>query len=219
MADHAQDSLFREIDEELKQEHYEKLWKKYGTYIVGAAVLIVLSVAAFKGWQAYDIKTRMAEGVQFNKALSLTQENKPEAALDAFSALADKAGDGYGLLARFQQAAHLAKSGDKTGAGDIYKKISADSGVPTLYQNLAVILGVLQDLDTADPADINARLAPLTADSNPMRYSAQELSAMLALRTGDLKKAKEIYTTLSQDAAAPSGLRTRAGELLAVLGK
>ncbi len=59
----------------------------------------------------------------------------------------------------------------------------------------------------------------MTADSNPMRYSAQELSAMLALWTGDLKKAKEIYTTLSQDAAAPSGLRTRAGELLAVLGK
>jgi len=36
--------IFREIDEELKQDQLKKLWKRYGTYIVGLLVLIIAGV-------------------------------------------------------------------------------------------------------------------------------------------------------------------------------
>ena len=41
--------LFREIDEELRQERFEKLWQNYGKYVIGAAVAVVLSVGGWKG--------------------------------------------------------------------------------------------------------------------------------------------------------------------------
>ena len=43
------ESIFREVDEELKQERYEKLWREYRWYIIGAAIVVVAAVA---GWQA-----------------------------------------------------------------------------------------------------------------------------------------------------------------------
>ena len=38
------DSFFKEIDEELRQESYAKLWKKYGKYLIGIAVIFVAKV-------------------------------------------------------------------------------------------------------------------------------------------------------------------------------
>ena len=43
MADPVEDSLFREIEEDLRQEHWAKLWKRYGNYVVGAVIALVLS--------------------------------------------------------------------------------------------------------------------------------------------------------------------------------
>ncbi|MCH7664263.1 MAG: hypothetical protein IH859_10405 [Chloroflexi bacterium] len=42
MADQTQDSFLREIEEELRQERYAKLWKKYGNYLIAAALAFVL---------------------------------------------------------------------------------------------------------------------------------------------------------------------------------
>ena len=44
MADYnaEQENLFKEIDEDLRQERFAKLWKKYGPYIISAAVALVL---------------------------------------------------------------------------------------------------------------------------------------------------------------------------------
>ena len=36
--------LFREIEEELRQERFEKLWRSYGRYVIGAAVAVVVAV-------------------------------------------------------------------------------------------------------------------------------------------------------------------------------
>ncbi|MEE8534520.1 MAG: hypothetical protein V3S45_00650, partial [Kiloniellales bacterium] len=60
---------------------------------------------------------------------------------------------------------------------------------------------------------------PLTADANPWRHSAREISAVLAFRSGDREKAVELFTGLAKDASAPEGIRARAGEMLAAIGR
>ena len=41
--------IFREIDEELRRDSLAQLWKKYGHYVIGLAVLIVIATAAIVG--------------------------------------------------------------------------------------------------------------------------------------------------------------------------
>lgn len=219
MADHLQDSLIREIDDDLRQERYAKLWKQYGNYIFGAAAALVLGVGAYQGWHSYDQSTRMADGEAFAEAAQLAADNNPVDAAQAFSRLTTEAGDGYALLARFREAALVAERDDAASAIAIYREIADDSGFDAIYRDLAVILASLQELNGAGTGEMTTRLAPLMADDNPWRHSAWEITAIRAHRDGDTAKAREMFTALAGNAAAPRGIRARAEEMLDALGR
>ena len=210
--------LLREVDEELKKERYAELWKQYGNYVIGAALAVVLGVGGLQGWSVYQAGQREAEGERFAQAMALAQAGRPEEAGVAFASLAGDADAGYATLARLQAAALRARQGDTGGAVDIYDAIAGDSAIDELYRDLAVLLAVMHQLDTGEPAALTARLEPLSADDNPWRYSAMEFTALLAERAGDSRRAREIFTRLGDDPEAPAGLRARARELLSFLG-
>ncbi len=219
MAEPVQDGFLREIDEELRQEHYAKLWKKYGNYIIGAALIIIVGVGGYQGWRSYDLNARMADGELYFNAMRLASGDNPQAAAQAFSEIVLEAGGGYALLARFQRAAALAKSGDADRAAALYGRLAGDSGIDPVYRDLALVLGVLLEMDLGDPAELSRRIAPLTAEDNPWRHSVREISALLAERSGDRGKAIELLGKIKNDATTPQGQRDRAEELLAALTK
>ena len=39
------ESLFREVDEEVRQEQYKKLWERYGNHIIALCLIVVAGVA------------------------------------------------------------------------------------------------------------------------------------------------------------------------------
>jgi len=218
VADPIQDSLLREIDEELRQEKYAKLWKKYGNYVVVAAVILVAGVAGYQGWRNWDLKTRMEQGDRFLAALDLRAAGDLPAARKAMADLAGDAGKGYATLARFQEASLMEKGGDAKGAAAAYRALSEDSSVGESFRHLATILGAFLELDQADPGELAGRVAPLTKADSPWRFSALEITGLLAARSSDKTKAREIFTQLSGDTSAPQGVRGRAAEMLAILG-
>ena len=54
--------IFQEIDEDLRRERAGKLWQKYGKYVIAAAALIVLAVAAWRGLEWYQRHCRPSFG-------------------------------------------------------------------------------------------------------------------------------------------------------------
>ena len=93
-----------------------------------------------------------------------------------------------------------------------------DTDVDPLFRGLATVLSVLHDLDTGDAGQLAARLAPLLQTSSPWRHSAKELTALLARKSGDIKRARELFRELTDDGSAPPGIRARAAEMSAILG-
>lgn len=208
--DPEQDNLIREIEEELRQENLNKLWKKYGNVVMGAAVLLVVSVAGFKGWQSYDNEQRAKAAAVLIDATRAAETGKPQDALAALTRLGDDAPGGYAMLARFQAAALLAKSGDKTAAATAYGALAEDTGVDALYRDLAAVLAGLNEVDTADPASLRQRMARITDDTNPWRYSAREIMALTSVRSGNKAEARSQFEALAKDPATPTSLRQRA---------
>lgn len=216
MADPGQDNLLREIQEDLRREKLETLWKRYGSWLIGAAVAIVLAVAGFQAWRAWQISRLEARSAAFMAAETLAQTD-PAAAVEAYADLADEGGEGYGLLARFREAALLARQGRPENAVDAYEEIAAGASEP-LYRDLAALRAIALRLDMNNqPSEMDAlaeRLSALAEPAGPWRFSAQELGAALALQRGDHARARELLAKLQADIETPPGIRERASEML-----
>ena len=219
MADE-QDILLREIDEELKQENLQQLWKRYGTLILGGSLLLVAGVAGFQGWKANDLNTRIEMGERFAAAQSLANTSKNANAKDAFDSIAKDAPAGYQMLARFQLASLAAKQSDLDSAIGAYKNLADDDNIDSVYRDLAVVLGAFAELNAkSEGAGLIDRATKLASGSSPWRFTAKEVGAVAALNNGDTATARARYEELSKEAAAPQGLRARAQNMLEVLSK
>jgi len=208
--------IFREIDEELRRDNLLKLWSRYGRYLIAAAVFVLLVAGAIVAWRDHQLSERRAQSARYAAALNLARDGKEADAIKIFGVVAQEGG-GYAVLASFEEAALLAKSGDRTAASAVYDRIAAASELDPSFRELAGLLSVMQSMSDSDPDAIVKRLAPLTASGNSWRPSALELTALARFKSGDKTSALDLYKSLADDPTVPPGLRARAAELAAAL--
>ena len=208
--------IFREIDEELRQERAEKLWRRYGKYVIGGAVAVVLAIAAYTGWQEYRTDRQLEAGARFALAKALAEEGKTGDAEALFVALGAESGTTYGVLARFHAAALRASSGDAAGAVEAFRSLAGDSGLDRPMRDLATLLAAQNALDApgADMQRVASALAPLTAEAGAWRHLALETLALVELRTGNRDRAKTHLQRIVDDVRAPANVRLRATQML-----
>ncbi len=208
--------IFKEVDEDLRRDQASKAWSKYGSYVIGAAVAVVLTTAGYNAWNWWYTKTQTELSDRYAAAATLIESGDSESAADLFGALADTDG-GYGTLASFNHARLLADSGDKAAAIEIWDRLAESSAAGPAFQGVATLLSVMHQMEDGDPATLEARLTPLSEADGGFQEVALELIATLALRQGDGARAREIYTRISDDPNAPVALRARASQMLNAL--
>jgi len=211
------DEFIREVDEEVRQERYEILWKRYGRYVLAAAVAIVLATAAGVLWKNYERQQREGDSRIFIEAVSKAGQENPDEALALLGELAEDGTTGYALLARLREAGILAQKGDSEAAVIVYNRIADDSSAPATYRDFARLMAVMHEVDTIDPDAAQAQLVSLLVDDNAWRFSARELVAVAALRVGQIDRARDLLESNADDPDAPQGIRARATQLLATL--
>jgi hypothetical protein len=212
------DDIIREIEDDLRSDRLKRLWQRYHVLVYIAAGLLVAGVAGFEVWRHVAAQHRAAESARYAAAMKLVEHGDVAGAQKAFEALGQDAGRGYATLARLYDADLHARQGDVDGALQRYDSIAADGGTDRLFRDLATLLGAALRVDRDDAASVIQRLQPLLAEDNPWRFSARELVGAAALRAGNAAEARANLTHLSDDAAAPPGIRSRAAELLKTLG-
>ena len=209
--------IFREVDEEVRRERLQQLWERHGNLIVALALLIVLAVGGWRGYDWWEDRKAAESGAAFETAVALAESGKQDEAQAAFSKLAKEGSSGYRILARFREAAELAKT-DPGAAVKAYDSLAAESGVGRSLQDLAVIRAGLILVDTATPAELATRLEPLTASDRPFRHAARELLALGAWRAGDAAAAKRWFDLIAADLETPAGTRQRIEVLMTLSG-
>lgn len=209
--------IFREVEEDLRRDNLNQLWKKYGGFLVALAVLIVVAVAAFVGWREWRASRDIEYSAQLVAAGDVADAGNLEEALAAYGRLAEEAGGGHELLARLRQAALAGALGRDDEALSAYESV-AGSGADAVYRELAVLLGVMREIDRGNPDDLLERLTPLIREDGAWRYSARELTALLEHRRGNAERAADLLAALEQEPEAPPALRERAREALAAMG-
>lgn len=209
------DDVFREVDEEVRREQLKKLWERYQYLIVGVVVLIVVGVG---GWRIYEhLQTQQAEriGTQFENAIALAESGKHDEAEKIFAQIAVDGTPAYRVLARIRQAAELAQT-DPAKAIELYKQVSADTGVEQVMRDLASLRAATLLIDAGTYVDARKLLEPLAQPGREYRHAARELLALNAWKSNDRPGAMKWYAAILTDPEAPASSRTRVEMLIAL---
>lgn len=201
------ESLFREVEEEVRQEQYKKLWARYGKLVIAVCLAIVLGVGGYEGWKYWQKKQAEAAGDSFFSAAELAREGKPEDALKQF---ADVAHPGFAALSRMREAGLLASQGKPEEAVEIYDAVAADAVADRTLRDVAALRAAALLANSAAFPDIEARLKPFEAAANPWRHVAREIMASAQWRLKDYAGADKLVQAILADPETPATLRQRA---------
>lgn len=204
------ESLFREIDEEVRRERLTKLWQRYGNLVMAVSLAVIVGVAGTKGWQYWKRQQAETAGAGYFAALALQAEGKAEEAGEALRAVITGGHAGYAALARLQEAARLAGAGDVEAALKAYDGIAADTAAPTELRDLARVRAGYLLANSATDEELQTRLRGLEGASSPWINAVREIRGTAAYRNGDYQLADRLMSEIVTDPNAPQSARQRA---------
>ena len=208
------ESLFREVDEEVRQEQYKKLWDKFGNYFVVLCFIIVASVAGVKGYQYYQMKQSEAAAVVYFDGVKKAADGKFDDALKALDAVNHS---GFKQLAVLQQASVLAEQDKTKEAVAAFDAIAADTAVDASLRDLARIRSGYLLADSLKPDELISRLGAFDKEGQVWRHAAREIFGLAAYRTGDYSMADRYMNAIFADQDAPQDMRQRAQIMIQLL--
>ena len=207
--------IFREVEEDVRRERYEKLWKQYGDHIIAAAALVIIAAAGVQLYRVYEQREANKASLAYEAAAQLLDAGQPRAAEPQFAALARSAPGGYAKVSRLAEADALFGAGDRGAAVRLYEQI-ADGNDP--YLGAVARLHAAWALVEAAPAsEVEALLAPLLDRTSSWHSLAWEVVAYEDARSGNAAAALKIYQEIAADPNAPSALLTRARAMVRFL--
>jgi hypothetical protein len=200
--------IFREVDEDVRRDQFEQLWKRHGNLIVGAVLLVILAAA---GWQLYGhfrLKQEERASAKFQAAIEMSEAGQGSEAEQLLASVMKKGPAGYASLARFREAAETGKR-DAAAGVTLYDALAADANIGPALQGLAQLRAAMLLSDSLSATDLTKRLDPLTGAASPWRNLARELLGLAELKAGDFEAAGRHFDAVITDPETAPGLRRR----------
>ncbi|MCO5063281.1 MAG: tetratricopeptide repeat protein [Rhizobiaceae bacterium] len=211
------DSFFREVQEEIRQDKAKALWDRYGALIIGLAVAVVLGTAGFVGYEYWREARSGSAGDAFAQALQLARDGKSDEALAAFKKIEDESHGAYPVLARMRAATVLSEKGDAKGAVAGFDAVAADRSIDASLRDIARIRAAYILVDSGAYNEVADRVEQLAVDTNPMRAAAREALALSAWKAGKGEDAMKLFRQIADDDAAPQDAQQRANLMIELL--
>ena len=212
-------NLILEIEEAIKREKTEKLFKEYGPYILAGALLAVLFTGIISGYRHWESRVNSENTAKLMAAL--TQQDQ----VSALQQVAPELRAGPRAIARMTAAGVLLSKNDKEGARAVYTEVAADKDLPVIYRDLAsltlVRLSLSGEAKAEDAAALLAQLDPLMGKNSAWRAQAQIEAALIkAHLQNDYQAARaQLAPVLENAANLPPSVIARARALDQVFGQ
>lgn len=213
------DSLFREVDEELRREQALKIWNAYGTYIIAGVVVLLLAILGYRYWQERRISAIQTAGSEFLAATELVDNDKLDEAQKALAPIISSGPAGYAALARIKLAGAFAREGKVDDAVKVYDELAASSSADKFLRDYARLQSAMLMVDSEGWTALQNRLTDLMADNNPWRFSAREVAGLAALKAQKFDDARQMLGPLVSDPKVPPSIAERARALMAMVAE
>jgi hypothetical protein len=211
------ESLFREVDEEVRRQKLQDIWNRWGNTFIAVSVVVILVVAGYKGWQYWEQRQAERAARDYFAAVTLARQGKAEEASKKFAELAAASHEGYAVLARMNLAAEHAAAGKVDEAVKAYDQIAANAELDPNLRNAARIRAAFLMVDRASRDDVVKRVSDLNAPNNVWRNEAREILALAAYKARDFAEADRLMNEILSDQDSPPNLRQRAQLMTSLL--
>ncbi len=200
MIDLQQDnSIFREVDDAMRQEKLQGLLRLFSKYIIALSALVLLATIGYVWWQNNKIEQYQKASASFFQAIEMIDNGKASQAKKTIDELAKNSDEKITLMAQMWQIKlkYLADKQDEATAiaGELMQKMAGKKSVAAYY----------------DWAQLHTKSS---AENQIYKLSALEMQAAKHIDAGEMQAAHDVLQRISQDLAAPPTMRDRAEKML-----
>jgi len=210
--------IFDELEEDLKEQKIFDLWHKWGNWIIGAALLIVIGAAGVPVWKYYHHSIKTDESARYSNALALVQKGQNQDAQKILEELSANGKTGYAQLAALQLAALNQSAGSIDGALKIYQDLDLKNSSNLSFSGLAKVLSGYSGINSSQAGTIATQFTSLASSGNPFQGLSLELQGLYALEKGDKSKAAEDFNDILNAGYISRETSSRALLMMASLG-
>lgn len=208
--------IFTEVEEGLRQEKLEGLWKKWRPFVYGGVAALILGVAVNEFVLKPQAEARReARALALENGIRALEDADYAKAEEAFTKIMNEDPKLAPLAAHFLAQTKFEGGGDAAAAAELLASVGGIEGGP--YERLALLKSAYFKADTMTLEELELTLGSLVDDESTVGALSRELIAAKAFETGDAARARTIYNRLRFDAHAPRGLVQRADIALAAI--
>lgn len=212
-----QEAFIREVTEDVKNEQLKQFWDKYGIYIILLVVVAIIGAVGFESFKNWHIKRSETWSDTYAYALNLENQGKYDESLKVLEQMEKAGGNVYSDIAKIQTTNILFDQGKNDEAIAVLQEIVNDRRVNKKLRDVSAIKLVSYKLDNAPRKEIDVLLRPLIEEKGSWTNIAKEMTAMAAIRDGNIDEAKTLYSEILNTPELPEGLKMRVQDMLSVL--
>lgn len=213
-----QEAFIKEVNEDLKNEEFKKIWDKYGIYIIILVVAALTAAVSFETIKSWYTKRMQVWSDTYAYAVSMHNQGKYDDSLESLNYIIAK---DYGIfteLAQMQKINILLDQNKIDDAVKLMENIVADKSFnPQLKQTVVFKLASYK-MEKAPLEEIEALIGEAARDeNNSWQPAAAEMLAIAYLHNNKIEEAKKIYGELLKNDKASEIMKARISDIMSVL--
>lgn len=214
---HEEDLAMQEVDDALRRERLENIWKSYAKYIIGVAVSMVVIVGGREVYKSSKEASETENSKIYSQTLAATAKTGADSKT-LWAQAADDMGATYAGFAKFHLAASQIATGKIDEALATYDAVAADSSLDKRMQDLATYLSAVVMIENGkDLSAARSKLSLLTTEGGIYEFNAKEQLALIDYMAGNYSSANAALSQLSAATNISPEMRTRVQKMISMV--
>ena len=187
--------VFQEVDEDIRQERYKIIWKRYRYYFISIIMVLIIAVATNAFLRHQNFKKVNERSEKFFNAISISNSNSDEALklLNEFSKTELKSSEYNVILSLFIEAAINREKKDFSAALNVYSQIAKMENIDIFYIDYANLSAAETLISSGDIEAAIVMLEMLIKDNSALLLIAKEYLGYVEISKGNYEKSKTLF--------------------------
>jgi len=209
-------NIFNEVDEDIRKERYQNLWSKYGKYVIGFLILIVIIFSLSQYLQSKNISDNKKILDIYFTAVEAIEKKQLDSANQGLETVYNDKNKVLSALSGIKLSQTYLKNNQRDKALSVLENTYNNKSLDPIYRELALYKYIVINFENIEVDNIENMVKTVEVSGKLFSWYFQEIIGIKYLTLGNTKKANSIFTSLSLDKDTPFDLKIRLDKLIQI---